>query len=661
MRNLVDNGESSNEEAVTGSQAFLDSVACLQNARSLLGVWRAHQEPVWAAEPTAYKIVAEKLLAFGEPLLAYDVLSEGLKHVPGDVRIRQLLALALARSGAVETANVLLRRMQEEGLTDQETLGLLARTYKDLWLISGGVNVQALQEARRFYLQAYTSSGGYWTGINAATLSAVLNELEQSKLLARRVREQCLCELEQASQTAQDTFWLSATLGEAALVERNWDEALEWYEKARAAAAARYADLNSARRNAQLLVRHTGHDWSKYSPVFRLPSVAVFVGHMIDVPGRSHPRFPAELEAPVKEEIRRMLQELRVEIGYASAASGSDILFLEAVAELGGETCIVLPYGADAFRRDSVDNAGGDWEARFEAVLGRAAQVAIASAKPLPGGEASFRYGNQILTGLALLRAQRLETKFVPVAVWDGHSESALGGTSDVVKGWQELNLDVHLINLERFLKQSKIDGRTDGAIVTRSPAAHSEFLPEVRALLFADAVGFSKLEEDQIPIFVRCFLGGIAGLLKRGSHLPILKNTWGDGLYFVFATVRDAGMFALELCEMVNTTNWVEMGLPQSLNLRIGLHAGPVYACFDPILERPNYVGTHVSRTARIEPVTPPGFVYASESFAALAAAEAATSFRCEYVGQTAQAKGYGTFPTYVVRRSTGHLATSA
>ena len=61
------------------------------------------------------------------------------------------------------------------------------------------------------------------------------------------------------------------------------------------------------------------------------------------------------------------------------------------------------------------------------------------------------------------------------------------------------------------------------------------------------------------------------------------------------------------------------------------------------------------------IEPVTPPGLVYASESFAALAAAEAATSFRCEYVGQTAQAKGYGTFPTYVVRRSTGHLATSA
>ena len=111
--------------------------------------------------------------------------------------------------------------------------------------------------------------------------------------------------------------------------------------------------------------------------------------------------------------------------------------------------------------------------------------------------------------------------------------------------------------------------------------------------------------------------------------------------------------MFALELCEMVSSKNWAEFGLPESLALRIGLHAGPVYACFDPVLERRNYVGTHVSRAARIEPITPPGHVYASESFAALAAAERAALIRCEYVGQTPQAKGYGTFPTYVVRRA--------
>jgi class 3 adenylate cyclase len=215
--------------------------------------------------------------------------------------------------------------------------------------------------------------------------------------------------------------------------------------------------------------------------------------------------------------------------------------------------------------------------------------------------------------------------------------------------------MDVHLIALDALLKHANIEVHTDLGTDTKQPEERPDFLPEVRALLFADAVGFSKLQEEQIPIFVKSFLGAISRLLKEGQHAPILRNTWGDGIYFVFATVTEAGVFALDLCEMVNTTDWVELGLPSSLNLRVGLHAGPVYACFDPILERPNYVGTHVSRAARIEPITPPGLVYASESFAALSAAEAVTSFRCEYVGQTAQAKGYGTFPTYVVRRPAG------
>ncbi len=45
-----------------------------------------------------------------------------------------------------------------------------------------------------------------------------------------------------------------------------------------------------------------------------------------------------------------------------------------------------------------------------------------------------------------------------------------------------------------------------------------------------------------------------------------------------------------------------------------------------------------------------PPGI-----PFATLAAAKGVTEFACDYVGQTPLAKGYGTFPTYHVRR-VGH-----
>ena len=71
-----------------------------------------------------------------------------------------------------------------------------------------------------------------------------------------------------------------------------------------------------------------------------------------------------------------------------------------------------------------------------------------------------------------------------------------------------------------------------------------------------------------------------------------------------------------------------------------------------DPVTNASTYSGTHVSRTARIEPVTPPGQVYASLAFAAIASAQNITEFSCEYVGQTPIAKEYGTFPTYRLSR---------
>jgi adenylate cyclase len=170
--------------------------------------------------------------------------------------------------------------------------------------------------------------------------------------------------------------------------------------------------------------------------------------------------------------------------------------------------------------------------------------------------------------------------------------------------------------------------------------------------MLFADAKGFSMLAEPQIPAFVHEFLGMVAERLAQAPRPPLLKNTWGDGLYFVFDTAEDAALFALDLADAIASADWSVRGLPHEMSLRTGLHAGPAYACIDPVTGRLNYLGAHVSRAARIEPITPAGAVYASREFAAVARAERATGFHCEYVGRTSLAKDYGTAPMYVVRR---------
>ena len=209
---------------------------------------------------------------------------------------------------------------------------------------------------------------------------------------------------------------------------------------------------------------------------------------------------------------------------------------------------------------------------------------------------------------------------------------------------------------LKREMKANVTGGRRRApeapAKKSGAKSKRSHTLPtRIMAMLFADAVNFSKLTEPQIPRFLSHFLGAIGDLMAVSSHAPIIKNTWGDGLYFVFSDVRHAGLFALELCQLMVDTDWSKKGLPKAINLRIALHAGPVYSCVDPVTGQQSYTGTHVSRAARIEPITPPGQVYSSQAFAALAAARGVHEFTCDYVGQTPLAKGYGTFATYHVR----------
>ena len=129
--------------------------------------------------------------------------------------------------------------------------------------------------------------------------------------------------------------------------------------------------------------------------------------------------------------------------------------------------------------------------------------------------------------------------------------------------------------------------------------------------------------------------------------------NTWGDGLYFIFSGVQEADRFALDLRDLVVDTDWVALGLPVQLNIRIAVHAGPVYVNFDPVIRQLTFTGAHVSRAARIEPITKQGQIFSSEEFAALSAAANAAGFIPQYVGTTALAKDYGYARIYSLERT--------
>jgi class 3 adenylate cyclase len=191
-------------------------------------------------------------------------------------------------------------------------------------------------------------------------------------------------------------------------------------------------------------------------------------------------------------------------------------------------------------------------------------------------------------------------------------------------------------------------------AAVAAPPAPVVAARPQrtLKTLLFADFAGYSRLHDAFAPLFQGRFWSVAADQIAASPAPPLLANTWGDALYVVFESPNDGALFALGLLARMRAVDWTAAGMPAGSQIRIALHSGPVFCGFDPIMARDNYFGASVTRTARIEPVTPPGTVYASEAFAATLAATGQHGYALEYVGQLPLAKGFGESRIYRLDR---------
>jgi class 3 adenylate cyclase len=119
-----------------------------------------------------------------------------------------------------------------------------------------------------------------------------------------------------------------------------------------------------------------------------------------------------------------------------------------------------------------------------------------------------------------------------------------------------------------------------------------------------------------------------------------------------VFQRTADAAALAVRLRDLARNEDWRSLGLPKDITVRIGLHAGLLYRCFDAVLRKRVFVGASVTRTARIEPIVEQGQIFATAPFAALAAVEGAGEFEFDYVGVRELPKAGGRTPLFLLRR---------
>lgn len=612
-----------------------------QPLRALLR--RAQAIDDWASAPAARTLLVRGLIRRGLSRDALELLPP--PSVPLSPEIEHLRAWALANTGAPVTAARTLTALLDAGHHDSETLGLLGRTEKDRARRAASAEAARAHwlRAQQHYQRAFDATGDTYPGINAAALALRAGRAEVAQGLARQV----LLALDEAAASGADSDeWALATRAEAELILGQLAQAQASYQQAASAASSRrdWNTLGSTVRQARELLQDLALPADQLDTAFALPSIAVFSGHRIDQPDRASPRFPVTAEPAVRRALAQLLAEQRVEIGYAAAANGADILFLEALLDRGGEAHVVLPMEVESFLALSVAS-GPDcgWQSRFHQILDRASSLTVVSEKIDPLDPSAFDFGNRVMLGFAKLKAQELGASLCGISVWDG-IDGLPGGTADCMGLWQRQGVAIQALC-----------ART-GTQLPEPPRLPSGYQHkrQLMGLVFSDIVGYSRLSEGDIERFYEEVLPQLGRLCQDQAIPPRLSQSFGDAFYFVLDSVVAAAEFALAVNQLFREQLADFTNL--DLKIRIALHAGPLLACVDPLTDTVNYTGRHTSKAARVEPVAPENQILTTQQFAALLALEADHGFDLAYAGERVLPKGYGSERLYVLSRATGH-----
>ncbi|MEZ5775513.1 MAG: hypothetical protein R3D33_12640 [Hyphomicrobiaceae bacterium] len=185
----------------------------------------------------------------------------------------------------------------------------------------------------------------------------------------------------------------------------------------------------------------------------------VFTGHMIDLPGRDRPRFPARIEALAEDVIKRVVGARSAAcdgdvVGIASGARGGDILFLEICRDLALDTRMVLPEPVEDFIAHSVDGVpSGEWVARFQDLW----NAHGAGEREVIGADRSRPAVNiyDACNRRSLELAGELAKEVRLLAYWNGEGGDGAGGTQSFVDLVEAAGGEVDRIDAGELLRRA--------------------------------------------------------------------------------------------------------------------------------------------------------------------------------------------------------------
>ncbi len=565
------------------------------------------------SDPLAEVLALE---AEGFLLSAHDRAMAALSDHPDDPALRYRATLTIARAGATGRALDLFHQLRLDAESDPEIAALGARLIKDRAFEQPvAARGPLLAEAAQRYHGLWRRGGEGWHGVNAAALHLIGGDRPRAAAIAEKVLR---------NHRDSGDYWSAATEAEALLLAGREIGARRALEEAEARAGP---DL-SARATTRRQLRREAFALG-VSPAIvdalRIPAVLHYTGHM-PRPGQDDPAIEALIGATLDATIATQ----HVGMAFGGLAAGLDILAVEALLRAGVTPTVVLPCDADTYEAASVRPAGERWVPRYRALLPRVRIIQL-DERPFPGDDLHLAMAAWRAMGLARLHARHRDGVAVQVAAWDRVPSRGAAGTGADVATWTAAG------------GQSIFLGWPWPRHGTNEPVPEPRRAP--MAVLFGDLPRFSALDDEGLARFYDGPLVALGEALDR--YPATYRNAWGDAVQITFDKATVAAACAFDMRAALEAQD-------PPIHPRFALDFGPMLPVHDAVQRADKYAGRAMTRAARIEPVTPPGRIFATEAFAcAVALLPRGAGLACDYAGRIPTAKGFGSLPLYALRRS--------
>jgi class 3 adenylate cyclase len=536
--------------------------------------------------------------------------------------------------GDPDAALRLYERNRVEQIGTEDAAALKGRLLKDLAVRTKGVEqVELFRQSSQAYRMAHQLTGGYFSGINAATTSFLAGDEGDARELAAAIARR-------PDIVQPQDYFAAASGAEAMLVCGEVEEATALYAAARHRPDAAPGLIASTARQVGLIANRLSISNDQHLALLasiRPTPVIHYCGHMLSAGW--------QVEEELAEAICTILQEFEVLIAYGSLACGADILVAEAILARGGELHVVLPFAEEDFLKTSVYVGGSEWSDRYANAREAASSITFATQMRYVDDDEQFAYCSKLMMGLARLRARIMYTDVFQLAVWDGAPPRGIAGTASDCAEWARQGGVTRVVSVT-----------PDRPTLNSVAVAERRNRPRraLRSMIFADFAGFSRLDEDCVPQFLEAVMGRIAAVLDRHTESVLSRNSWGDAIFVVITSPEEAAEIALEIQSELDHASLHEAGLPAEGGMRMSLHHGPIFEHFDAVQGARTFYGTEVTLAARIEPRVPVGAIYTTQPFAAMFDHDR-TDYHFEYVGKMDLAKNYGARTLYRLSASHG------